>query len=229
MKMMRQLIAAACLALASQAMADNFTVADFSLQPGETKTLSVELNSTDNEYIAFEFYMSLPDGVSFLEETVDDESYVVAELNSARIEDHELTASRMNDGTYHFICMSLSNSSFLGTSGEILTLTVTASETASPATNLECKLFSQVLSDTGRELVEFDDFTFHVTIDGGSNGIMGDVNGDGAVTITDVTMTVGYVIGSRQTGFIKENADVNGDDDINITDVMEIVKIVISG
>ena len=61
-----------------------------------------------------------------------------------------------------------------------------------------------------------------------ANQLKGDVNGDGAVTITDATMTVAHVIGAKQTGFIKANADLNGDNDINIADVMEIVKIVIN-
>ncbi len=59
-------------------------------------------------------------------------------------------------------------------------------------------------------------------------GLLGDVNGDGAVTITDVSMTVGYVVGSTQAGFIKANADINGDRDINISDVMDIVQKVIN-
>ena len=59
-------------------------------------------------------------------------------------------------------------------------------------------------------------------------GLLGDVNGDGAVTITDVSMTVGYVVGNTQAGFIKANADINGDQDINISDVMGIVQMVIN-
>ena len=59
------------------------------------------------------------------------------------------------------------------------------------------------------------------------SSIMGDVNGDGAVTIADVTMMVAYVLGEPQTGFIVTNADVNGDGNITITDVSEIVGLIL--
>ncbi len=63
--------------------------------------------------------------------------------------------------------------------------------------------------------------------DPNADNLLGDVNGDRAVSIADVTMTVAYVCGNKQNGFIKSNADVNGDNDINISDVMAIVGIVI--
>ena len=63
--------------------------------------------------------------------------------------------------------------------------------------------------------------------DPNADNLLGDVNGDRAVSIADVTMTVAYVCGNKQNGFIKDNADVNGDNDINISDVMAIVAIVI--
>ena len=210
---------AACLALASHALADDFTIADFTLQPGETKTISVELNSTDNEYIAFEFYMSLPEGVSILE---DEDGYLLAELNSDRCsEEFELTASKLEDGSYRFICYSFPFTPLNGTSGEILTMTVTAAGTAVPTTGVGT-LFSQILSTPDKTEVEFDDFTFNVGI-----GRRGDVNGDGAVSIADVSMTVSYVVSSTQTGFLRANADMNGDHDINISDVMDIVGMIV--
>ena len=79
----------------------------------------------------------------------------------------------------------------------------------------------------GASLKGFSKITF-LSDDSGTTGLLGDVNGDGAVTITDVTMTVAHVIGSTQVGFIKANADVNGDNDINIADVMSIVQMVIN-
>ncbi|MBO4850098.1 MAG: dockerin type I repeat-containing protein [Prevotella sp.] len=59
--------------------------------------------------------------------------------------------------------------------------------------------------------------------------LRGDVNGDGAVTITDVTMIVEYVMGHQSDDFIIANADVNGDGSITITDVAEAVNIILEG
>ncbi len=57
--------------------------------------------------------------------------------------------------------------------------------------------------------------------------LLGDVNHDMMVTITDVMMTVNAVVSARPAGFYPENADMNGDHDINISDIMMIVKIVV--
>ena len=59
--------------------------------------------------------------------------------------------------------------------------------------------------------------------------LIGDVNGDGAVTITDVTMMVAYVMGQQSDDFIIANADVNGDGNITVTDVAEAVNIILDG
>ena len=57
--------------------------------------------------------------------------------------------------------------------------------------------------------------------------LMGDVNHDGAVTITDVTLTVDYVLGKHPSPFYIENADVSPDDVITISDVTAIVNILL--
>ena len=56
----------------------------------------------------------------------------------------------------------------------------------------------------------------------------GDVDIDGRISITDVMMTMNYVIGNRPVGFSLENADMNGDGVVNISDVMSIANIVVS-
>ena len=59
--------------------------------------------------------------------------------------------------------------------------------------------------------------------------LKGDVNGDGEVNVTDVTMVVEHVLGQPNSGFIVANADVNGDGDITVTDVAEAVNIILDG
>lgn len=53
----------------------------------------------------------------------------------------------------------------------------------------------------------------------------GDVNGDGVINITDVTLTAAFIKGIEGSipGFmIRERADVNGDGVVNVTDVIKI-------
>ena len=57
--------------------------------------------------------------------------------------------------------------------------------------------------------------------------VIGDVNGDGAITVTDVTLLVNYILGIPNNVFIISNADVNRDGSINITDVTNLVDIIL--
>ncbi|MBR1556363.1 MAG: dockerin type I repeat-containing protein [Prevotella sp.] len=55
----------------------------------------------------------------------------------------------------------------------------------------------------------------------------GDVNGDGRVDITDVTLTIDYILGRIPIGFSQSAADVNADGKIDITDVTTIIDKVL--
>ena len=68
------------------------------------------------------------------------------------------------------------------------------------------------------------------------NGIMainlnntGDVNGDGSVNVTDVTMLVNHILGNEDENFVIEKADVNNDGGINVTDVTALVNLILGG
>ena len=59
--------------------------------------------------------------------------------------------------------------------------------------------------------------------------LKGDVNGDGEVNVTDVTMIVEHVMGQHNSNFIVANADVNSDGGITVTDVAEAVNTILAG
>lgn len=59
------------------------------------------------------------------------------------------------------------------------------------------------------------------------NPIMGDVNGDGLVNITDVVCLVNYVLDSNASNINLEISDINGDGIINITDVVSLVNLIL--
>jgi surface protein len=62
-----------------------------------------------------------------------------------------------------------------------------------------------------------------------NDGLPGDANGDGIVSVADVMLTVNKVLGNTLTNFNERSADVNNDGKITVSDVMGIVKIVLSG
>ena len=55
----------------------------------------------------------------------------------------------------------------------------------------------------------------------------GDVNGDGVITIRDVTLIIAYVLRTTDN-IIFANADLNGDGKITVTDVTGVIRIILS-
>lgn len=58
----------------------------------------------------------------------------------------------------------------------------------------------------------------------GGSVLLGDVNGDGEVTIADANAIVNYYLGETSDGIDKEAADVNGDGEITISDANAIIN-----
>lgn len=59
------------------------------------------------------------------------------------------------------------------------------------------------------------------------NGLIGDVNGDGEVNVSDVSILVDYILNKTTSFFIMANADANGDNSITIADVTSVVNIIL--
>ncbi len=59
--------------------------------------------------------------------------------------------------------------------------------------------------------------------------LLGDVNNDGFVTISDVTALIDYLLGGDSTGVNLDNADVNGDKNVAISDVTALIDLLLSG
>ena len=63
---------------------------------------------------------------------------------------------------------------------------------------------------------------------GGSEFILGDVNGDKAVTIGDVTALINYLLSHDATGINVDAANCNGDNDVTISDVTALINYLLS-
>ena len=53
-----------------------------------------------------------------------------------------------------------------------------------------------------------------------------DINGDGRVNVTDITLLSKYISDSDPTGVRTENADINGDGRITVADVVELARMI---
>ena len=58
--------------------------------------------------------------------------------------------------------------------------------------------------------------------------MLGDVDGDGNVSIADVTTLIDHLLGSETSSFYEVNADVDDNGDINIADVTTLIDLLLS-
>lgn len=62
---------------------------------------------------------------------------------------------------------------------------------------------------------------------GNRSTILGDLNHDGYVNITDVVLLVNYILGTNEGIVIESEADINGDTMVNITDAVALTNIIL--
>ncbi len=60
-----------------------------------------------------------------------------------------------------------------------------------------------------------------------SGTLLGDVNGDGYINMSDVTAVINYILGNNPSPFIFENANVSNDEYINMSDLTAIIGIIL--
>lgn len=151
----------------ADATTDALTVADFSIAAGETKEVSMVLDNPTNEFIAFEFWMSLPDGVRI---AYDEEGELMATLNASRSDGHDFIVEEPNgDGIYHFLCYSGRNKRLKGNSGELINLTLTCAGDATVG-NATGTIYDMIFSDPDKNEVNLADATFSVAITEAGDG-----------------------------------------------------------
>lgn len=62
-----------------------------------------------------------------------------------------------------------------------------------------------------------------------AEGIKGDANGDGRVSVTDITAVASYILGDTPANFDIHMADAYGDDRISVTDISALVTLIMGG
>ena len=106
--------------------------------------------------------------------------------------------------------------------GELIRIPVTAGSTEATANG---KLYKVRTASADAVSHTCEDATFSATVSGAYK--LGDANGDGTVSVTDVTMTISHILGQAPDGFNKDAADLNCDGSITITDVTMIIAIIL--
>ncbi len=207
------------MVVALSAAADRFYIGDFTISPGETREVTIVL---DNEvaYTAFQTDMYLSEGLTIEQEDGD----FTFGLTDRKAQDHQIVSQLQPNGSIRMMSYSPHVDAYNGNGGALVTFNLIASaDFTGPATiSLQNTLFT---TTTGME-VQFSDEMANVTVPAGLDG---DANGDGGVTIKDVTILISYLMGGNSTDINTANADVNHDGTVSIKDVTVLINWLMTG
>lgn len=191
---------------------------DVKCVPGVPFTYNINLTNRD-EVTAFQFEMTLPEGVSIYEENGQREVQLTNRGNG-----HMFSCTKKGEGnTYLFSALSLQSKPFKKNSGALVRMTLQPAE-GMELGDYEVKVTNVELSKpNGMQVLPFD-FTTTLTV---KEADPGDVNGDGMITVTDAVYVFRYVNGQVMPHFQQKAADVNGDKQISINDAVGIVNMIL--
>lgn len=170
----------------------------------------------------YQFDLELPEGVSVSTTS----SGVGISLVSDRHNGHSLMNSSPAANTYRVLVFSASGTSLSGNDGVVVNVSVDVSsglsqgEYAVNIKNVSLSILGEGSLDQDIELVPT---VSKVVL---AEGILGDVNHDGRVTIADVTSLVNIILGTSASSD-NNKADVNGDGRVTIADVTSLVNIIL--
>ena len=153
---MKKIIALACMAWLGLAgvLADNISAEDISLKATETATVEINLTNTATNLVGFKMDLTLPAGISI--------NKAGCQLSSRFGDpDQVLTIGKQGDNVYRLTSTSFALTPISGTSGTLLTLSLTAAETAESGT----ATLSNMRFVTGNsERVTMDNASFSITV-----------------------------------------------------------------
>mgnify|MGYP004498926685 FL=1 len=140
---------------------------------------------------------------------------------SDRWNNEHITAIPINDNTLRVVAYTIPSTAILGNSGELMRLHFTCNDEAYEGTTVRIDSIS--LSNTkGEQKSSIQDLAMKIVK-------MGDVNDDGVIDVTDVTMLINRVLGTKSTNFHESVADMNGDTVLDVTDVTLLINKVLKG
>ena len=202
---------------------DELSVEPVSVLKGSPSTMSIELkNPSSKKYIGYQFKIVLPEGVSICKK--DNGQYSYTQGNRYGNTQMMMNIREQNDGSYMVLCFSLSNTPISGHEGAILSLDITSDGSLDDG-SYEGAIRGIKFSTTEDADALLPDATFKVNV---SKYELGDVNNDGSVSITDITMAVNYILGKASDKFHASHGDMNHDGEINISDLSEMVEIILN-
>ena len=166
------------LPVKSLAATASLSIEDFTISGGETKDMLIDLENPDIQITSVQFDLRLPQGLSI---AMDGEDYAIDIAGRTTWKNHSLNAQATTDGTIRFLLASQQNKLLSGTSGAIISVSLTAAAGFNGG-DIKLENIRLVAPDATATTVKPEDYTYTVT-----TGVVQD-----AVTLTAKSYTRQY-------------------------------------
>lgn len=184
----------------------------------ETVELSIKLKNSTMDISAFSFNLILPEGFAVTKvsrgERVkvkdDDEEFIFSFNNSDK------------DGVRYVQCYTMQDAVLSGKDGEVAKITISLPSDVKAGNYPIIINHSEVAYSSTNEIHETVKSTLTI-----KDYIVGDANGDGIISITDVSTIASYLLGGSPAGFNANAADANKDGTVSITDVSTLASLLL--
>ena len=204
--------------------ADNISVADVTIEPGQTASVGISLNNTETNLVSFQMDLTLPEGITV--------NKAGCSLSSRFTDgDQELTIGKQGDNVYRLTSTSFALTPISGNSGEIITLSLTASSTSAGGS---ATISNIRFVTSNSEKVTMDNTTFKVIspdivfVDSNVKAICvqnWDTDGDGELSEAEAA-----AVTSLGANVFKDNTDITSFDELQyFTGLTSIEQSAFSG
>lgn len=163
-------LVAVLLMLSGRLSADNITIDNIKMSPDETKKVGIVLKNPNYQYVAFQFDIVVPEGISVVN---NDKGKPDITLNEERSDDHTLIVQNNSSGVYQLISYSMPIASYSGTDGALVFVTLKVAENC-PEGNKSVIIKSQRFTDSNNNEKKWDDMSFIVEVKKEDSGGQGD-------------------------------------------------------
>lgn len=199
---------------------DKLYINDFEIVAGDSKTIALILDN-DTAYSAFQTDIYLSDGLEIEQE---DGEYII-DLNPERVaKSHVVSSFKREDGSIRIFVTSQSLATFKGNGGVIASILIRATDSFPGSGTVSLKNSIAAEADATRHILADSMATA-----GEQTSLIGDVNGDGKLSIDDAVSLIDYLLSGNGTSFSIANADVNDDGSISIDDVVSLIDNLLQG
>lgn len=136
-------------------------VKDVEVKPGESTTLSIELENETTNLMGWQCDIALPEGLSLELKSNGKPAATLGERFSTT--EHTISSSRLANGAYRFIATSLDGEAIPGNTGILFSVTLKADASLASGTTMTCLATNIEFNTQDNKKMTLDDASFSVT------------------------------------------------------------------